>query len=114
MKTLWICQYRTQSGVAASALRERFMRQHDAGSNRPADLRGWYSFASGTEGVVLVETEDPRVLTQILQPYSDLLEWTVQCAYEIIYNQLFEEIRFSRQKSVQDAMMAGIPPAPPE
>ncbi len=108
---LWFCQYRNRSSVPASELRQRFLSQHDAGSNRPGDMRGWYSFATGTEGVVLIETDDPRALTEMLQPYSDLLDWSVQCAYEINYNQLFEEMRYSQQKSVEGDMMAGLPPA---
>jgi len=45
-----------------------------------------------------VETEDPRQLTQMLQPYMDLVSWDVRAIYELDRNQVMETIRQAQQQ----------------
>ncbi len=108
---LWYCGYSSLPGVRASQLARRFLRQHDAGSNRPADLRGWFTFPSGTAGFILVEAETPRDLASILDPYSRFVQWHVEAVFELIYNQVLEEQRCSTYRAAVDDLMAGVPPA---
>jgi hypothetical protein len=108
---LWSCQYEALPGVRAGDLARRFLRQHDAGSNRPDRLRGWYSFASGTGGVLLVEADTPPEVAAIVGPYGDLVRWRVDAAVEVNYNQTMEELRRRAQKAATDDAMAGLPPA---
>lgn len=108
---LWSCQYQALPGVRPGELARRFLRQHDAGTNRPAQLRGWYAYASGTAGVVLVEADTPKEVAAIVAPYSHLVGWQVEAAVEVNYNQTLEELRRDAQKAAQDDAMAGLPPA---
>lgn len=108
---LWYCGYRSLPGVRASQLARRFLRQHDAGSNRPADLRGWFTFPSGTAGFVLVEAETPRDLASVLDPYSRFVQWRVEAVFELNYSQVLEEQRHSTYRAAVDDLMAGVPPA---
>lgn len=108
---LWYCGYQSLPGVRASQLARRFLRQHDAGSNRPADLRGWFSFPSGTAGFVIIEAETPRDLASVLDPYSRLVQWRVEAVFELIYSMFLEEQRHSAYRAAADDLMAGVPPA---
>jgi hypothetical protein len=108
---LWYCGYRSLPGVRASQLARRLLRQHDAGSNRPADLRGWFTFPSGTAGFVLVEAETPRDLAPFLDPYSEFVQWRVEAAFELNYSMFLEEQRHSTYRAAVDDLMAGVPPA---
>lgn len=108
---LWYCGYRSLPGVRASQLARRFLRQHDAGSNRPADLRGWFTFPSGTAGFFLIEAETPRDLAPVLDPYSRFVQWRVEAVFELNYNQVLEEQRRSTYRAAVDDLMAGVPPA---
>lgn len=108
---LWYCAYSSLPGVRTSQLAHRFLRQHDAGSNRPADLRGWLTFPSGTAGFILVEAETPSDLASVLDPYSRFVQWRVEAVFELNYNQLLEEQRRSIYRAAADDLMAGVPPA---
>jgi hypothetical protein len=70
---LWYCRFQWQSGVSADQVRRRVIEQHEAGTNRPENIRGWYNLAGGGAGFMLVETDSPQELSNFLQPYMDLL-----------------------------------------
>jgi uncharacterized protein DUF3303 len=63
--------------------------------NHPEKIRGWYNLAGGGAGFMLIETENPRELTEILQPYMDLVSWDVHSIYELSYDTIIEEFRKS-------------------
>ena len=90
---LWYARYRWQSSTRVEDVRRRIIHQHEAGTNHPEKIRGWYSLAGGGAGFMLVETDDPRELTEILQPYMDLVNWDVHAAYEIPYEEAIEGFR---------------------
>lgn len=106
----WYCGYQALPGVRASQLAQRFLRQHDAGSNRQENLRGWFAFPSGTAGFVLIGAETARAVAEVLAPYASLVEWRVEGVSELNYNQVLEELRRSRQRSALDDLAAGTTP----
>lgn len=90
---LWYCGYQALPRVRAAELAGRFLARHDAGSNHPADLRGWYAFPTGLAGFVITEAATPGELTAVLEPYSGLVAWHVEAIAELNYNQVLEELR---------------------
>jgi hypothetical protein len=108
---LWYCGYQAFPRVSASDLAHCFLRGHDAGSNRPKDLRGWYAFPSGVAGFVLAEAATPVELAKILEPYSRLVEWKIEAVAELNYNQVLEELRRSTHRLAVDDLAAGVAPA---
>ncbi|WP_026425583.1 DUF3303 family protein [Actinokineospora inagensis] len=107
----WYCGYKALPGVRVGELAKRFLSRHDAGSNRPSEVRAWFGFPSGTAGFVLVEVDSPKELAAVLDPYARLVEWDVQAVFEINYNQVLEELRRSTQHAAIEDMMSGLPPA---
>lgn len=63
-------------------VRERIVQQHDAGTNQAEKIRGWYSLAGGAAGFMPIETDEPREISELLQPYMDLVNWDVHAVYE--------------------------------
>lgn len=106
----WYCGYQALPGVRASQLTRQFLRQHDSGTNHQENLRGWFTFPTGTAGFMLYEAETPRSLAAVLDPYSGLVEWRVEAVSELNYNQVLEELRKSTQRSAIDDLEAGIDP----
>jgi len=84
---LWYCEYTWQSGVTADEVRDRIVQQHHAGTNQPDKIKGWYALAGGGAGFMLVEANDPREVTELLQPYMDVVSWDVRAIYEIKYDE---------------------------
>lgn len=106
----WYCGYRALPTVRAADLARRFLRQHDAGTNQPSNVRGWFMFPSGVEGFVLIEADTPRQLASVLEPYGRLVEWRVEAVSELNYNQVLEELRRSTQHAAVTDLMAGVAP----
>jgi hypothetical protein len=94
---LWYCRFRWQPGVSANQIRERVVAQHDAGANPAEKLRGWYNLAGGGAGFMLVETDEPSELTDLLQPYMDLVNWDVHAVYALDYAETVERFRSALQ-----------------
>jgi hypothetical protein len=96
---LWYCRFRWHPNTTAEQVRRKVVEQHDAGKNHPDKIRGWYNLAGGGAGFMLIETDDPRKLTDLLQPYMELVSWDVHAAYELPYEATVESYR----KRLQEA-----------
>lgn len=90
---LWYCRFEWQPGTNVHEVRQRIVSSHDAGLNQPEKIRGWYTLAGGGAGFLLVESDDPRELTALLQPYMDLINWDVHAVYEQPYEEAIERFR---------------------
>jgi len=96
---LWYCRFRWQPGVSADQVRERVITQHDAGHNQPDKIRGWYNLAGGGAGFMLIETDEPSELSDLLQPYMDVVNWDVHAVYELSYEDTVERFREAVQQT---------------
>lgn len=96
---LWYCRFTWHAGVTAPRVRRRVLEQHEAGTNHPEKIRGWYNLAGGGAGFLLVETNDPHELTEILEPYMDLISWDVHAIYELPYDKAVQAFREEVKKA---------------
>ncbi len=95
---LFLCEWTWQAHTTAPEVRKVFLQQHDAGLHRQDRWRGWYTLAGGGAGFVLIDVDDPRELTPILQPYMGLVSWDVRAVFESDYDQAVERFRQSIQQ----------------
>jgi hypothetical protein len=96
----WYCRFRWNEGTRADDVRRRVVEQHEAGSNKPEKIKGWYNLAGGGSGFLLVETDSAEELTDILQPYMDLVSWDVHAVYELPYTRMIDQFRQQLHASV--------------
>ena len=90
---LWYCRFTWHSSSTAQQIRDRVLQQHEAGTISKEKIKGWYNLAGGGAGFVLVEVEDPRELTAMLQPTMDLVSWDVHAVYELPYDETIAGLR---------------------
>lgn len=91
---MWYCKFKWHPKTTAEALRRRILEQDEAGTNHPERVRGWYNLAGGGAGFMLIETDAPWELTDMLQPYMDLLSWDVHAVSEqASYEETIESFR---------------------
>lgn len=95
---LFLCEWTWQSHTTAQEVRKIFLQQHEAGLHRQDRWRGWYTLAGGGAGFALIDVDDPRELTPILQPYMGLVSWDVRAVYENNYDQTVEQARQALQQ----------------
>jgi hypothetical protein len=87
---LWYCRFTWHPGTSTNQVRERVAQRDQAGGNHPEKIKGWYNLAGGGAGFMIVEAEDPRDLTTMLEPYMDLMTWDVHAIYELPYQGVVE------------------------
>lgn len=81
---LWFCHYRARDGVGNKELMERYGPPGEGESFEMfKGIVAWYAFAGLTEGVVIIEMDDPMELTGILQPCRHLIDWEVHACKQI-------------------------------
>lgn len=90
---LWYCRYTWNHNTTREQVAQRVLQQHDAGANQPDKIRGWYDLAGGGAGFLIIETDNPQDLTDILQPYLDLMDVDVHCVIENDYEETIERLR---------------------
>ena len=90
---LWYCAFTWYPKTDRQEVAKRILQQHDAGMHRNEQIRGWYNLAGGGSGFLLVESNDPKSLTAMLQPYMDLMSWDVRAIYALDYNQEIDHLR---------------------
>ncbi|MGI8550358.1 MAG: DUF3303 domain-containing protein, partial [Dehalococcoidia bacterium] len=94
---LYYCAYKWHSQTTQPQVTQRLVQQDAAGLHHQEKWKGWYQLAGGGAGFVLIDTDDPRELTAILQPYMDLVSWDVHAIYPLDYNTVLETGRQATQ-----------------
>ena len=96
---LWYCRFTWHPGTMAPQVRRRVIEQHDAGTNHPEKIRGWYNLAGGGAGFLLIQANDPRELNEIIQPYMNLMSFDVHAIYELPYDETIKAFRQQMQQT---------------
>lgn len=74
---LFYCRFTWSPGTSREAVGRRLLAQDSLGANVPDRIRGWYTLAGGGAGFLLIEAETPREVSEIIEPYMDLMSWDV-------------------------------------
>ena len=90
---LFYCAYTWHSSTRPEEVWERLIHQHECQANAPELIRGWYDFAGGGAGFLIVETDDVRELTAMLRPYIDLMTWDIRALSENRYHETVQQVR---------------------
>ncbi len=83
---LWYCAYTWHPTTSVQQVRGRILQQHEAGTNLPDKIRGWYDMVGGGAGFLLIEADDPQQINDFCQPYMDLMDWDVRALIAHDYN----------------------------
>ncbi|HLG61234.1 MAG TPA: DUF3303 family protein [Ktedonosporobacter sp.] len=90
---LWYCRFKWHPHTTREQVARRIVQMHDAGSNHPERIKGWYNLAGGGAGFLIIDTDNPQELTAFLQPYMDLMDFDVHAIYALDYAKQIEELR---------------------
>lgn len=90
---LWYCKFKWHPHTTREQMAQRVIQQHEAGTNHPERIKGWYNLAGGGAGFILVEADHPQDLTAFLQPYMDLMDVDVHAIYPLDYQQQIQGLR---------------------
>ncbi len=81
---LYYCAYTWHPGTSYQQVIRRIGEQASTtDATQDSRIRDWYALAGGGAGYLVIEVDDPRELTQLLQPYMDLMAWDVRTIYPV-------------------------------
>jgi hypothetical protein len=90
---LFYCRFTWYPGVSRTMVGQRLLQQHELGTNHPERIMSWYTLAGGGAGFMLVETDHPHEVSEILEPYMDLMSWDVHAVAETPYDATIEQMK---------------------
>ena len=92
---LWYCAFTWHPQTTRQQVTQRLGQLHQSGAHRREQIRGWYNLAGGGSGFLLAETSTPQEVTDMLQPYMDLMSWDVRAIYPLDYDQVVRQSQSS-------------------
>ena len=90
---LFYAAFTTHPHTTAEQVRARHDAQYRADALHPETWRGFYEFAGGGAGFLLIEAEEARALTAILHPYQDLVRWDVRAVLSIDVEAFIDQVQ---------------------
>ena len=90
---LFYCRFTWYPGVSRAMVARRVIQQHELGTNHPERIKGWYTLAGGGAGFMIVDAEHPHEVSEILEPYMDIITWDVHAIAETSYDATIEQMR---------------------
>jgi hypothetical protein len=90
---LFYCRFTWYPGTTRRDVAQRVLQQHEAGTNNPERIKGWYTLAGGGAGFLLIEANEPGQISEIIQPYMDLMSWDVHAVTVNDYEETIADMR---------------------
>lgn len=101
---LFYCRFTWYPGTSREAVGRRLLEQDAIGANHPERIRGWYTLAGGGAGFLLIDADTPEAVSEVVEPYMDLMAWDVHAASVNEYDATIEAMRqeFGTQSRARD------------
>ncbi len=90
---LFYCRFTWYPGVNRTMVGRRLLQQHELGTNHPERIKSWYTLAGGGAGFLIVEANHPHEVSEILEPYMDIIGWDVHAIAETPYDETLANIK---------------------
>lgn len=90
---LFYAAFITHPHITIEQIRARHDAQFRADALHTETWRGFYEFAGGGAGFLLIEAEHVRALTAILQPYQNLIRWDVRAVHPVDVDAFIDQVR---------------------
>ena len=90
---LFYCRFTWFPGVSRAMVARRVIQQHELGTNHPERIKSWYTLAGGGAGFMIIEAAHTGELSEILEPYMDIMAWDVHAIAETPYDETIERMK---------------------
>ena len=90
---LFYCRFTWFPGTSREEVARRVVQQDEAGTSHPDRIKGWYTLVGGGAGFLLIEGTSPQDISEILEPYMDLMAWDVHAVSSNTYEEKIAELK---------------------
>jgi len=90
---LFYCRFTWYPGTAREEVARRVVEQDGLNNSFATRIKSWHTLAGGGAGFLMVEAETPRDISEILEPYMDLMSWDVHAVTSNTYREKVNELK---------------------
>ena len=90
---LFYCRFTWFPGTSRKQVAKRVIAQDKAGTNHPERIKGWYTLVGGGAGFLLIEGETAQDISEIIEPYMDLMSWDVHAVSTNSYEDTIKDLK---------------------
>ena len=90
---MFYCRFTWYPGTSRKQVAKRVIAQDKAGTNHPERIMGWYTLVGGGAGFLMIEGNSPQDISEILEPYMDLMSWDVHAVSSNSYDEKLDELK---------------------
>jgi hypothetical protein len=90
---LFYCRFTWYPGVNREMVSRRLLEQDKLGTNHPERIKAWYTLAGGGAGFILLEADHPGEISEMLEPYMDIIGWDVHAIHETPYDETIARLK---------------------
>ena len=90
---LFYCRFTWYPGTSREAVGRRLLEQDSLNSSHQERIKAWYTLAGGGAGFLMVEANAPEDVSEIVEPYMDLMAWDVHAVSVNDYQATVEAMR---------------------
>jgi len=90
---LFYCRFTWYPGTSRKEVAKRVIAQDKAGTNHSERIKGWYTLVGGGAGFLMIEGDSPQDISEILEPYMDLMSWDVHAVSSNSYDEKLDELK---------------------
>jgi Domain of unknown function (DUF3303) len=90
---LFYCRFTWYPRTSRKEVAERVVQQDAAGTNNPKRIKDWYTLAGGGAGFLMIEADTAEQISEIIQPYMDLMSWDVHAVSRTSYDETLSDLK---------------------
>lgn len=90
---LFYCRFTWYPGTSREAVGRRLLAQDSQNASHKERIKGWYTLAGGGAGFLMIEADTPQGVSEIVEPYMDLMAWDVHAVSVTDYQATVEAMR---------------------
>ena len=90
---LFYCRFTWYPGTSRDEVARRVVEQDGIQRGFADRIEGWYTLVGGGAGFLMIEADKPQDVSEILEPYMDLMSWDVHAVTSNTYKEKVAELK---------------------
>lgn len=96
---LFYCRFTWYPGTSREEVARRVIEQDKLDNSFADRIKGWHTLAGGGAGFLMIEASKPQEISEILEPYMDLMSWDVHAVTSNTYTEKVAELKEQFKKA---------------
>jgi hypothetical protein len=90
---LFYCRFTWYPGTSREEVARRVVEQDGINNDFASRIKSWHTLVGGGAGFLMIEAEKPQDISEILEPYMDLMSWDVHAVTSNSYKEKISELK---------------------